>query len=438
MTCCFWDKAFKDEWCSLDNAYKKILHSGNNIKEEVFRCINLIGVCNPLILVDCSLSERDPADVEFSQHNREVSIAKMAVAEEKFDLSELKAAVNGGGGGVEEEEVEEEEDVSSSSDSEIGDALDLLDSKDDDYGFESGFTLNSRRPNAHGGIHSRHNSSTLQPLSNKNQKFSKNIRASPLEEWEGRLNVGMSNSVTTAIRESVRDMAIGKTKTTEKADRATVEQAIDPRTRMVLFKMLNRGVFHDINGCISTGKEANVYHATKSDGQELAIKVYKTSVLVFKIEKLSHSFVDFAEGRVRPKPWQQLDARDVPLDPLPSHPKAQQRQGRIAGDVRPSVLVVEEFFNRVYVPLEKQAKLVAISLKVIASSWWDLLQRDRICQGKLVILSWKRMKKKIKDQFLQFDFGNDLQSQRCYNNKLEATTCAMKEDIIEHTLSKRV
>lgn len=28
--------------------------------------------------------------------------------------------------------------------------------------------------------------------------------------------------------------------------------------------------------------EANVYHATKSDGQELAIKVYKTSVLVFK------------------------------------------------------------------------------------------------------------------------------------------------------------
>ncbi|KAL8108834.1 hypothetical protein AgCh_025072 [Apium graveolens] len=62
----------------------------------------------------------------------------------------------------------------------------------------------------------------------------------------------MSNSVTTAIRGSVRDMAIGKTKTTEKADRATVEQAIDSRTRMVLFKMLNRGVFHEMNGCIST------------------------------------------------------------------------------------------------------------------------------------------------------------------------------------------
>ena len=34
----------------------------------------------------------------------------------------------------------------------------------------------------------------------------------------------MSNSVMAAIRESVREMAIGRTKTTDKADRATVEQ----------------------------------------------------------------------------------------------------------------------------------------------------------------------------------------------------------------------
>uniref|UniRef100_A0A803L7K0 Serine/threonine-protein kinase RIO1 n=1 Tax=Chenopodium quinoa TaxID=63459 RepID=A0A803L7K0_CHEQI len=171
-----------------------------------------------------------------------------------------------------------------SSDSDIGEALDWLDLKDiDEGGYEGGsITLNARRPNAHGGALSRLSSSTFQPLSNRTQKFTHHIRPSPLEEWEGRTNVGMSNSVTTAIRESVRGMAIGKTKNTEKADRATVEQAIDPRTRMVLFKMLNRGVFNDINGCISTGKEANVYHATKSDGDELAVKVYKTSVLVFK------------------------------------------------------------------------------------------------------------------------------------------------------------
>ena len=37
-------------------------------------------------------------------------------------------------------------------------------------------------------------------------------------------------------------------------------------TRTILYKMLNRGVFHEINGCISTGKEANVYQAT--DGEK--------------------------------------------------------------------------------------------------------------------------------------------------------------------------
>lgn len=48
----------------------------------------------------------------------------------------------------------------------------------------------------------------------------------------------MSNSVTTAIRGSVRDMAIGKTKTTEKADRATVEQVCVVLLALLRFVML--------------------------------------------------------------------------------------------------------------------------------------------------------------------------------------------------------
>jgi len=66
------------------------------------------------------------------------------------------------------------------------------------------------------------------------------------------------------------------------SDRATVEQVMDPRTRMILFKLLNRGFISEINGCISTGKEANVYHCTNSEGKSRAIKIYKTSILVFK------------------------------------------------------------------------------------------------------------------------------------------------------------
>ena len=36
-----------------------------------------------------------------------------------------------------------------------------------------------------------------------------------------------------------------------------MEQVMDPRTRMILFKLLNRGFISEINGCISTGKEVN-------------------------------------------------------------------------------------------------------------------------------------------------------------------------------------
>lgn len=197
----------------------------------------------------------------------------MSVVPEKREEGESVAVV---------EEDHDDDELSLSSESEFGESLDWLDSKDCCDDVDGSIALNARRPNAHGGLASRVHSSSLQPLSNRNQRFSNHIRVSPLEDWEGRFNVAMSNSVTTAIRDSDRVMSIGKTRTNDKADRATVEQAIDPRTRMVLFKMLNRGVFHDINGCISTGKEANVYHATRSDGLEMAIKVYKTSILVFK------------------------------------------------------------------------------------------------------------------------------------------------------------
>ncbi|KAG8382086.1 hypothetical protein BUALT_Bualt05G0039900 [Buddleja alternifolia] len=182
-------------------------------------------------------------------------------------------------------EKQGEEDFDSfSSESEVEKALDYLDSREDDEeeGVSFNLMMHTRRPNAHGGLHSLPTNRSLQPMSNKFQKLFYHFRAAPLEDWEGSCDIGMSNSVRTAIRGSIRDMAIGKTKRTDKADRATVEQALDPLTRLGLYKMLNQGVCDYINGCIATGKEANVYHATKSDGQELAIKVYKTSIREYR------------------------------------------------------------------------------------------------------------------------------------------------------------
>jgi len=92
-----------------------------------------------------------------------------------------------------------------------------------------------------------------------------------LDRYRDRINLdSLDAAATSAPRHTGRD------------DRATVEQVLDPRTRLILFKMLNQNFIAAIHGCVSTGKEANVYHAVRPDGSELAMKIYKTSILVFK------------------------------------------------------------------------------------------------------------------------------------------------------------
>lgn len=72
---------------------------------------------------------------------------------------------------------------------------------------------------------------------------------------------------------------------------------MDSRTRLVLVKMINKGLVGTIEGCVSTGKEANVYHAWPPAmppvptvhnpnppelPKQIALKIFKTSILVFK------------------------------------------------------------------------------------------------------------------------------------------------------------
>jgi hypothetical protein len=106
----------------------------------------------------------------------------------------------------------------------------------------------------------------------------------------GKMNI--SQRLTNEISNS--DSVAGKrgANYTGRDDRATSEQVMDPRTRLMLFKLLNSGFLSEIDGCLSTGKEANVYYAkagSKASSNpnagsftEYAIKVFKTSILVFK------------------------------------------------------------------------------------------------------------------------------------------------------------
>lgn len=117
----------------------------------------------------------------------------------------------------------------------------------------------------------------------------KSVHSTPtdkaLRKYENKINLdqlNLSDSVLNKITSIQKQKDNDTFRVKDKSDRATVEQVLDPRTRMILFKMLSRGVISQINGCISTGKEANVYHALTSEGLSRAIKIYKTSILQFK------------------------------------------------------------------------------------------------------------------------------------------------------------
>ena len=117
-------------------------------------------------------------------------------------------------------------------------------------------------------------------------------------------NVNLTHAVSNTLQK-MQSMEITKqSKHTGRDDRATVEQCLDPRTRLILFRLLNQGFLQLIDGCLSTGKEANVYYAKAGSSsnnhnimttytntndtiamrkvEEYAIKIYKTSILVFK------------------------------------------------------------------------------------------------------------------------------------------------------------
>ncbi|XP_052888317.1 serine/threonine-protein kinase RIO1 [Anopheles moucheti] len=155
------------------------------------------------------------------------------------------------------------------------------DDDDDFYCYEGGelkrnqqLNLNQSHTNAQ---HASQKVSHFQPADVLFKKFTNRIN---VEKYEG--PASLPNHAKNTLIETQRKVDSDRLRSKDKQDRATAEQVMDPRTRMILFKLLNRSMITEINGCISTGKEANVYHATSSSGRDYAIKIFKTSILTFK------------------------------------------------------------------------------------------------------------------------------------------------------------
>lgn len=145
------------------------------------------------------------------------------------------------------------------------------------------------------------------------------------ETYDPSLSVGGRLGGSVVPRKALGE---GHARVKDKADRATSQQVLDPRTMLILYKMVQRGLLSNINGVVSTGKEANVYHAYApppedapedlSKRQSLALKIYKTSILVFKDrDRYVSGEFRFRHGYSRHNPrkmvrlWAEKEARNL-------------------------------------------------------------------------------------------------------------------------------
>lgn len=173
--------------------------------------------------------------------------------------------------------------------------------------------LGSASSGAHSNVQTSSNKvSSFQPSEKLFKKYTEKIN---VEKYEG---PQLPGAAINTLLESNRKADSERFRAKDKHDRATAEQVMDPRTRMILFKLLNRGLITEINGCISTGKEANVYHSTSKTGEEYAIKIYKTSILVFKDrDKYVSGEFRFRNGYCRHNPrkmvktWAEKEMRNL-------------------------------------------------------------------------------------------------------------------------------
>ncbi|PVD23319.1 hypothetical protein C0Q70_16587 [Pomacea canaliculata] len=107
-----------------------------------------------------------------------------------------------------------------------------------------------------------------------------------LSQYSNKVDFGkLPDSATSALHSLSKKTEADRNRMKDKADRATTDSVLDPRTKMLIFRLLSKGILHEITGSISTGKEANVFRGEKHtpNGTEyFALKVYKTSILTFK------------------------------------------------------------------------------------------------------------------------------------------------------------
>lgn len=76
-------------------------------------------------------------------------------------------------------------------------------------------------------------------------------------------------------------------------DRKTRDEVFDRATLLTLWKFISNGAIETLDYPVSTGKEANVFHASAADGETLAVKIYRVNTTNFR------SLIQYIQGDPR-------------------------------------------------------------------------------------------------------------------------------------------
>ena len=82
-------------------------------------------------------------------------------------------------------------------------------------------------------------------------------------------------------------------------DRKTIDEVFDRATLLVLYKFISNGYLETLDYPLSTGKEANVFHATTPQGESVAVKIFRTNTATFR-SFMTYIAGDPRFGHVRP------------------------------------------------------------------------------------------------------------------------------------------
>jgi RIO kinase 1 len=75
--------------------------------------------------------------------------------------------------------------------------------------------------------------------------------------------------------------------------RKTEGEVFDRPTMLTLYRLISRNVIATLDYPVSTGKEANVFHATDPHGRSLAVKIFRVHTATF------HSYLTYIQGDPR-------------------------------------------------------------------------------------------------------------------------------------------